>query len=337
MKLIIQIPCHNEEAQLPETLGDLPRQVPGFDAVEWLIIDDGSTDRTVEVARAHGADHVLSLGHNQGLANAFMAGLERCLKLGADVIVNTDGDNQYKASCIPALTAPILEGRAQIAIGARPIAAIEHFSPLKRRLQKLGSMVVRLASGADVADAPSGFRAIHRDAAARLYVFNRWTYTLETIIQAGRLRIPMVSVPIEVNPPTRPSRLFRSTAQYVARSAVTILRIATVYRPLRTFGLLGLLTALPGALAFLRFLLAYASGSGEGKLQSLVIGSALIAAGAAVFVGGLLADLISANRMLLAEIRARQLLADIGRDGAEPGAMPAAAPDARDRKAGDAA
>ncbi|MGG7567782.1 glycosyltransferase family 2 protein [Rhodovulum sp. DZ06] len=319
MKLIIQIPCHNEEAQLPETLGDLPREVDGFDTVEWLIIDDGSTDRTVEVAREHGADHVLSLGHNHGLAAAFMAGIERALRLGADVIVNTDGDNQYRADCIPALCRPILEGRAQIAVGARPIAAIAHFSPLKRFLQKLGSRVVRLASGADVEDAPSGFRAIHRNAAARLYVFNRWTYTLETIIQAGQLRIPTVSVPIEVNPPTRPSRLFRSTAQYVLRSAFTILRIATVYRPARTFGVLGALTMLPGLAAFARFLVYALGGDPEGKLQSLVIGSGLIAAGAAVIVGGMLADLVAANRMLLSEIRARQLLADIERERGREG------------------
>ncbi|MEO1027000.1 MAG: glycosyltransferase family 2 protein, partial [Pseudomonadota bacterium] len=193
MKLIIQIPCHNEEETLPGTLADLPREVVGFDSVEWLIIDDGCTDRTVEVAREHGVDHVVRLPQNKGLASAFMSGLEACLKAGADVIVNTDGDNQYKAACIPDLTAPIVAGDAQMVIGARPIASIEHFSAPKRLLQKLGSWVVRQASGTAIDDAPSGFRAIHRDAALQLYVFNKYTYTLETIIQAGRLGIPLKS------------------------------------------------------------------------------------------------------------------------------------------------
>jgi glycosyltransferase involved in cell wall biosynthesis len=311
MKLIIQIPCFNEEATLPGTLADLPREVPGFDTVEWLIVDDGSTDRTVEVARAHGVDHVVPLPHNQGLAAAFMAGLEAALKAGAHVIVNTDGDNQYRAACIPALTAPILEGRAQIAVGARPIGSIEHFSPLKRRLQRIGSWVVRMASGTDVEDAPSGFRAIHRDAAIRLYVFNRFTYTLETIIQAGRLGIPIVSVPVEVNDPTRESRLIRSVAQYMLRSAKTIVRIAVLYSPLRVFSILAAIILLPGLAAFLRFLYFYAAGDGAGHVQSLVIGAALIAAGTVTLVGGLIADLVAANRLLLAEIRGRLLRAEL--------------------------
>ena len=314
MKLLIQIPCFNEEAQLPETLAALPRAVEGFDTVDWLEIDDGSTDRTVEVARAHGVDHILSLGHNQGLARGFMRGLEACLKLGADVIVNTDADNQYRADFIPALTQPLLEGRAQIAIGARPIGAIAHFSPAKRLLQRLGSRAVGLASGTGIDDAPSGFRAIHRDAAVRLYVFNPFTYTLETLIQAGRLGIPIVSVPVEVNPPTRPSRLFRSTSRYVARSAKTILRILVLYKPLRMFSLAALIIALPGVLAFLRFLYFYVNGQGDGNIQSLIIGAALVAAGAVVMVGGILADLVAANRTLLAEIRSRQLLAEIEQD-----------------------
>lgn len=311
MKLIIQIPCYNEEENLPETLAALPREVDGFDVVEWLIIDDGSKDRTVDVARANGVDHIVQLDHNQGLARAFMAGLEACLKRGADVIVNTDGDNQYDASCIADLTQPIVTGEAQIAIGARPIDVIAHFSPTKRALQKAGSWVVRQASDSAVADAPSGFRAIHRTAAVKLFVFNEYTYTLETIIQAGRLGIPMVSVPIKVNPPTRESRLIKSVLQYIWRSAVTILRILILYKPLRAFSYLAALIALPGIAAFLRFLYLYAIGDGAGNIQSLVIGSALIAAGAVVFVGGLLADLIAANRTLLAEIRGRQLLAEI--------------------------
>jgi len=316
IKLVIQLPCHNEEDQLPATLADLPREVPGFDLVEWLLVDDGSTDRTVDVAREHGVDHVVELGHNQGLAAAFMAGLEAAVKLGADVIVNTDGDNQYSAKYIGDLTAPVLSGEAQIAIGARPITDIQHFSPLKRKLQKLGSWVVRRASRTDVEDAPSGFRAIHRDAAMRLYVFGAYTYTLETIIQAGRQGIPVVSVPVEVNDPTRESRLIKSVPQYIYRSATTIFRILVLYKPLKIFSLLALVTALPGAIAFARFLVLYAMGEGSGNIQSLVIGAALIATGAIFFMGGLLADLIAANRTLLEEIRSRQLRLEIERDDA---------------------
>lgn len=313
MKLIIQIPCFNEEQTLPETLADLPREVDGFDAVEWLVIDDGSTDRTVEVARAHGVDHIVRQSHNQGLAAAFMAGIEAALEAGADVIVNTDGDNQYRAACIPALTAPILDRRAQIVVGARPISSIAHFSPIKRRLQKLGSWVVRKASGTDVEDAPSGFRAMARDAAMQLYVFDRYTYTLETIIQAGRLGMPILSVPVEVNHPTRESRLIRSVGQYILRSARTILRIAILYNPLKFFSFMSALVMLPGVLAFLRFLYFYAIGQGGGHVQSLVIGAALIAAGSVIFVGGLIADLIAANRVLSAEIRGRLMKAELDR------------------------
>ncbi|WP_317055300.1 glycosyltransferase family 2 protein [Roseovarius rhodophyticola] len=311
MKLIIQIPCYNEEATLPETLADLPREVPGFDKVEWLIIDDGSTDRTVEVAEEHGVDHIVRQSHNQGLAVAFLSGLEAALRAGADVIVNTDGDNQYAARCIPDLTQPILDRRAQFVIGARPISTIEHFSLVKRMLQKLGSWVVRQASGTKIDDAPSGFRAIHRDSAIKLYVFDRYTYTLETIIQAGRLGIPMMSVPIEVNDPTRESRLIRSIPQYIRRSVKTILRIAVLYRPLRFFTWLSIVSALPGALAFLRFLYLYAAGQGDGHIQSLVIGSALIGVGAIFFVAGLIADLVAANRVLSADIRGRLLRAEL--------------------------
>jgi len=317
MKLIIQIPCYNEEHTLPATLADLPRAVPGFDSVEWQIIDDGSTDRTVEIAREQGVDHIVRLSHNQGLAVAFMTGIEAALRAGADVIVNTDGDNQYSAKYIPDLTRPILERRAQIVIGARPISSIAHFSAVKQKLQRLGSWVVRMASNTDVEDAPSGFRAIHRDAAIRLYVFNRYTYTLETIIQAGRLGIPMVSVPVEVNDPTRESRLMRSVAQYILRSSTTILRIAVLYKPARFFSAIAALMMLPGIIAFLRFLYFYAVGDGTGHVQSLIIGAAMIAAGMVVFMAGLLADLIAANRMLLAEIRSRQLKAELERPQAK--------------------
>jgi glycosyltransferase involved in cell wall biosynthesis len=307
MKLIIQIPCFNEENTLAETVACLPRSVPGFDIVEWLVIDDGSTDRTVEVAKECGVDHVHSLPHNQGLASAFMAGLEFALCRGADVIVNTDGDNQYDASCIADLTKPVVDGTAQIAIGARPISTISHFSPIKRALQNLGSWVVRKTSGLDVADAPSGFRAIHRSAASRLFVFNRYTYTLETIIQAGHLNIPVTSVPVGVNPPTRDSRLMRSMFQYIMRSAMTIFRIAVLYNPFRAFSLAAFILFLPGAALFMRFLYFYATGGGAGNIQSLVIGATLIASAAILFVGGIIADLVAANRTLLTEIRARQL------------------------------
>ena len=307
MKLIIQIPCFNEEGTLPETLADLPRDVAGFDAVEWLIIDDGSSDNTVAVAREHGVDHIVQMPHNQGLAAAFMAGIEACLVAGADVIVNTDGDNQYDASGIPDLTGPILDKKAQIVVGSRSISSIEHFSPIKRSLQKLGSWVVRKASGTDIADAPSGFRAISREAAMQLYVFDNYTYTLETIIQAGRLGIPIMSVPINVNDPTRESRLIKSVAGYIIRSSKTILRMVVLYNPLRFFSWLALLMAVPGLIAFVRFLYLFSIGQGDGNIQSLIIGAALIAAGTVTFVGGLVADLIAANRVLSAEIRSRLL------------------------------
>jgi glycosyltransferase involved in cell wall biosynthesis len=279
--------------------------------VEWLVIDDGSTDNTSEVARAHGVDHVIRLPYNQGLAKAFMAGLQECLRVGADVIVNTDADNQYDASSIPDLVAPILDGRARIVIGARPIDEIAHFSRLKRRLQRLGSWVVRKASGADIADAPSGFRAIHRDAALRLYVFNSFTYTLETIIQAGRNGIPIVSVPVRVNGETRPSRLFSGNLSYVCRSLITITRIAILYKPLRMFAILSLLIALPGVAAIARFVFFYMSGDGSGHIQSLAVAAALVSVAAIVGMGGLIADLIAANRVLLEEIRTRQLIASL--------------------------
>ena len=307
MKLIIQIPCLNEAEHLPATLVTLPRALPGFETVEWLVVDDGSTDNTAGVARLYGVDHVVRLPYNQGLARAFMAGIEAALRAGADVIVNTDADNQYDASCIPDLVAPILAGRAQIVVGARPIEDIAHFSLLKRKLQRLGSFAVRMASGTDIEDAASGFRAIHRSAAQRLYVFNDFTYTLETIIQAGRKNIPTASVPIRVNGQTRPSRLFKSITSYVTRSMAVILRIALLYRPLQVFAALAALIALPGFIAIARFLYFYATGHSQGHIQSLAIASVLISVAAIVAMGGLLADLIAANRMLLEDLRARQL------------------------------
>lgn len=306
-KLIIQIPCLNEEGTLAITLADLPRQVAGFDTVEWLVIDDGSTDRTVEVAQENGVDHVVSLHHNQGLAKAFMAGIETALQLGADVIVNTDADNQYDASCIPDLVRPILEKKAQIVVGARPISEIEHFSPIKKFLQKLGSLVVTLASGTTIPDAPSGFRAIHRDAAIQLNVFNRYTYTLETIIQAGRRNIPITSVPIRVNGDLRPSRLVKSIPSYVRRSLITVVRIFVVYSPLRFFTVCAAIVATPGLIMIVRFLFNYLRGEGSGNIQSLVLSSALLALAGILVMSGILAELIAVNRQILEEIRIRQL------------------------------
>jgi glycosyltransferase involved in cell wall biosynthesis len=311
-KLIIQIPCFNEEEGLPVTLAALPRQVDGFDRVEWQVIDDGSTDRTVEVARRLGVDHIVRLGRNRGLARAFMAGLENALRQGADVIINTDADNQYSARSIPDLVRPILAGEALIVIGARPIAEIEHFSPLKKVLQKLGSWVVKVASNTAVPDAPSGFRAIHRDAAVELYVFSNYTYTLETIIQAGRRDIPMTSVPIAVNGYLRPSRLISSIPRYIYRSIFTIVRIFIIYKPLRFFMTLGGLLALPAVISILRFLYFYAQGAGDGHVQSLVLASALLAIAAALGVAGIMADLMAANRILLEDIRRRLLWKEIG-------------------------
>lgn len=326
MKLIIQIPCLNEAEQLPATLADLPREVEGFDSVEWLVIDDGSTDGTAEVARAHGADHVVRLETNRGLAAAYMTGLETALRLGADVIVNTDADNQYDATCIPDLARPVVAGAASMVVGARPIADHLSFSPLKKMLQRLGSWVVRQASGAPVPDAPSGFRAISRALAMKLYVFNSHTYTLETLIQAGRLNEPVASVPVRVNPETRESRLIRSMGGYVLRSAVTIIRIFILYRPLQFFAALAVAMALPGILAFLRFLWFWLAGDGDGHIQSLVIGAALITAGVVTSIGGLIADLVRANRVLLADVRTRLLRAELD-EGRHRAAAQVRAPD----------
>jgi glycosyltransferase involved in cell wall biosynthesis len=315
VKLIIQIPCFNEEESLPVTLAALPRSLPGFATVEWMVIDDGSIDNTVEVARANGVDHIVRLPTHQGLARAFMAGIEAALRAGADVIVNTDADNQYRAADIPALIAPIREGRAEIVIGARPIAAIADFSASKRLMQRLGSWAVRRASGTDIPDAPSGFRAFHRTAAAHIYVHDTFTHTLDTIIQAGRKNIPISWVKVDVNPPLRPSRLFRSVLGYVRRSAFTIIRIFVIYKPLRFFTFLAVVVALPGLYGFLRFLYFFFTGSGAGHIQSLVVSAGLLGMAMVLQMGGLLADIVAANRRLLEDIRARQLLAEIEREG----------------------
>ena len=313
-KLIIQIPCFNEEDALPIALAALPREVPGYDVVEWLIIDDGSTDQTVAVALAHGVDHVVSLRHHQGLARGFMAGLEACLKLGADTIVNTDADNQYDAAYIPALTQPIVEGEADIVIGTRPIANIPHFSPVKKWLQKIGSVTVRWASGTDIADAPSGFRAIHRDAALRLNVFNDYTYTLETIIQAGRKNIRIISIPVCVNEPLRPSRLITSIPIYIQRSMATIFRIFLVYRPFRVFALLSLLIFLPAFLIGLRFMWFYITSDSAGHIQSLILTAILSMASFISISLAIIADLLAVNRALMEDVRTRLLRSEITRE-----------------------
>lgn len=305
MKLIIQIPCFNEAGTLAIALAALPRQVPGFDAVEWLIIDDGSTDDTVAVARANGVDHVVRHTGNQGLARGFMTGLDTCLRLGADVIVNTDADNQYNADDIPALTKPILEHRADIVVGARPIETIEHFSPVKKMLQKLGSWVVRVASNTNVPDAPSGFRAMSRAAAQRLMVFNDYTYTLETIIQAGQKNMAITSVPIRVNGDLRPSRLVKSIPSYIKRSIVTIIRIFIIYRPFRFFGTIGAVLFGAGLLIGLRFLWKYLGGEGEGHVQSLILAALLLGMGFQTLLIAVVADLLAANRKLMEDVRYR--------------------------------
>jgi glycosyltransferase involved in cell wall biosynthesis len=308
MKLIVQIPALNEEECLATAIAAIPREIEGVDQVEIMVIDDGSTDRTVEVAKEAGADHIISMPTNVGLARTFSAGIEAALSKSADIIVNTDADNQYCGEDIPKLIKPILEREAQIVVGARPIAEIESFSPVKKFFQFAGSWVVRKASGTEIPDAPSGFRAYSRSAAARLCVINPYTYTLETIIQAGRKRIPMTSVPIRVNTVTRPSRLFRSMGEYMVRSSGTILRISIIYAPLRFFFSLAAIFALPGVIAILRFLLKYFAGEGGGNIQSLVLASALLAMATVFFAVGILADLIAANRYLLEDIRARELL-----------------------------
>jgi glycosyltransferase involved in cell wall biosynthesis len=305
MKLIIQIPCLNEAQTLPIALSALPRKVPGFSSVEWLIIDDGSQDNTVEVAKAHGVDHVVRHAGNKGLATAFMSGLEASLRLGADVIVNTDADNQYNADDIPALTLPVLQHRAEIVVGARPIASIEHFSPVKKLLQKLGSWVVRIASKTDIPDAPSGFRAVSRSAAQRLIVFNEYTYTLETIIQAGQKNIAITSVPIRVNGDLRPSRLVKSIPSYIKRSIFTIVRIFIIYRPFSFFGTIGATLFGLGFLIGLRFLWHYMEGNGDGHVQSLILASVLLGMGFQTLLVAFVADLLAANRKLLEDIRFR--------------------------------
>ncbi|HET7546033.1 MAG TPA: glycosyltransferase family 2 protein [Polyangiaceae bacterium] len=306
MKLIIQIPCLNEAQTLHIALADLPKQIPGIDTIEVLVIDDGSRDDTVAVARKNGVHHVVGFRQNQGLARAFMLGLESCLERGADIIVNTDADNQYNGADIEKLVRPILDGQADFVIGARPIDTIEHFSPIKKFLQRLGSSIVRRVSGTDVVDAPSGFRAVSRDVALMLNVFNSYTYTLETIIQAGQRNMTVVSVPIRVNGDLRPSRLVRSIPNYIKRSMVTMFRIFIVYQPLKFFLTVSLFPLGLGLVIGGRFLWYFVAGNGNGHVQSLIFAAVLLIVGFLTSLLAILGDLLSVNRRLLEELQQRE-------------------------------
>jgi glycosyltransferase involved in cell wall biosynthesis len=302
MKLIIQIPCYNEEATLRETLRALPKSIPGIDQIEILIVDDGSTDNTAQVAEEWGVDHIIRLPMNTKLAGAFIAGLDACLQHGADIIVNTDADNQYRGEDIPRLIEPILEGRADLVVGDRGVASLEAFSPIKRILSRLGSRVIQIASGIRIPDATSGFRAITREVALRTIVMSDYSYTLETLIQAGSHRTAVEYVPVRTNPQTRPSRLMRNIPHYVSQSIATLLRAYTMYRPLRVFISLGILIALGGLVLGIRYLYFFSIGEGTGHIQSVILAAVLAIVGFQVFLIGLLADLIGSNRRILEEI-----------------------------------
>ncbi len=320
MKLIIQIPCFDEETTLPETVDALPREIPGIDVIELLVIDDGSGDRTAEVARELGVHHLVRFPRNRGLAYAFKAGLDASLRLGADLVVNTDADNQYRGDDVRALVRPILDGEADMVIGDRQVDGIPHFGFVKKKLQKLGSAVVRQVSRTTVPDTTSGFRAYSREAAMRLNLVGEFTYTLETIIQAGQGRMAVHSVPVRTNDVTRPSRLFRSIPEYVRRSVGTILRIYMMYRPLTVFLWLGGLVLFAGVALGVRFLVYYFTGGGSGHVQSVVLAAALLGIGVQIVVMGLLADLIGANRKLVEDVllRVKRLEAADPEEGRPP-------------------
>jgi glycosyltransferase involved in cell wall biosynthesis len=325
MKLIIQIPCFDEEEQLPATLGDLPRELDGVDTIEWLIIDDGSTDRTIEVAREHGVDHIVRLTNNKGLAAAFQAGLDACLKLGADVIVNTDADNQYNAGDIPKLLAPILRGDADMVVGDREVEHVQQFSRLKVRLQQLGSAVVRRASETNVPDTTSGFRAYNREAAIQLQVVSRFTYTLETIIQAGKNLVAVDHVPIRTNPRTRESRLFPSMWAYVRRNGLAIFRVYSTYEPLRVFMAAAAIVGLIALVIWARFAwFLVVEGQGRGHVQSLILGAVLFIAAVQLAALGIVGDILAASRVLqqrtLERLRRVELQLGVKPSHYEPGA-----------------
>ena len=305
MKLIIQIPCFNEEKTLPQTVNSLPKKIKGIHSIEYLVINDGSTDKTIEAARKLGVHHIVDLKQNHGLVHAFFAGLDAALSLGADIIINTDADNQYDAACIPDLLAPLLNGDADIVVGERPIEAVPYFSGIKKKLQRFGSYIVGKAAGVSIPDATSGFRAYTRNGAMRLNKLSDFTYTLETIIQAGRKHIPVKSVRVSVNPRTRESRLFKSIPSYIKKSVFTIFRLFVVYKPLRFFLSLGTLFLLPGLFLGGRFLVYYFQGNGGGHVQSLILTAILLLTGFLMFVLGVVAELIATNRRLLEEINFR--------------------------------
>jgi glycosyltransferase involved in cell wall biosynthesis len=326
MKLIIQIPCFDEEHTLPETLADLPREMPGIDEVEWLVIDDGSSDHTVDVARAGGVSHIVRLTNNKGLAAAFQAGLDASLKLGADIIVNTDADNQYRGADIPKLVRPILAGNADMVIGNRETDQIEHFSPLKKRLQRFGSAVVRRASDTNVPDTTSGFRAYNREAALQMSVVSKFTYTLESIIQAGKQTVAIDHVAIRTNAKTRESRLFPSMWSYVRRNSASIFRIYALYEPLRVFMAAAILVALVSAGIWARFLWFFFSGEGEGHIQSLILGSTLFIVAVQFAALGVLGDILAGSRIIqqrtLERVRRVELHLGVEPSHYEPGAQP---------------
>lgn len=316
MKLIIQIPCYNEAGTLPETLADLPTSLPGIDVIETLIIDDGSRDGTAEVARALGVDHIVLMGHNQGLAKTFAAGLDAALGLGADIIVNTDADNQYFGPDIGLLVAPILDGQAQIVVGDRGVGEIPHFSPLKRLLQRFGSWVISQAAGMEIPDATSGFRAMTRDAALNMMVLSHYSYTLETLIQAGARGTPVLFVPIRTNGPTRPSRLQTNMLHFLLHSSITIVRAYTLYQPLRLFATLGSASIVAGMVLGVRFLYFFFTGSGAGHIQSLILTAILLIVGFQILLIGLVADLVGFNRKIMENILYRLRKSQL--DGAPP-------------------
>jgi len=299
MKLIVQIPCLNEESTLAETIADIPRSIPGIDEIELLVVDDGSTDRTVEVARQNGVEHVVRLTNNKGLAAGFQAGLDACLKLGADLVVNTDADNQYRGADVAKLVAPILAGEADMVVGDRRVSEIEHFSGPKKRLQRLGSWVVRRLSGTEIADTTSGFRAYNREAALGVLVVDNFTYTLESLIQAGKQLVAVEEVEIATNPQTRESRLFDSTGAYVRRNALSILRVYARYEPLRVFATAGLLVGLLALAAWLPFLLDWVlNGDSTGHIQSLILGAVLFIAAIQLLALGVIGDLLAGQRVM---------------------------------------